>query len=94
VAVSIVAFGCGWGFSYLVDKDGAVHIVGAVYRYPLGQGICVMPELRVSGPIPENFIFLERKWKFVYRWLFLGSVVRDSVFSLVPVEVVYHAAAL
>jgi hypothetical protein len=79
VAESIVAFGCGWGFSYLVDKDGAVHIVGVVYRYPLGQGICVVPELRVSGPIPENFIFLERKWKFVYEPASLRNLVNIYV---------------
>jgi hypothetical protein len=45
--------------------------------------------LLVVGTKGEIYIWEFPKWDF-YRWLFLGRLNSDSVFSLFPVEVIFH----
>jgi alpha-tubulin suppressor-like RCC1 family protein len=86
----VIGVGAGWGFSYLVTEDQDLYIWGARSRGTprLENTDCptLLPGLKMKKPRVK----IESEWGKVFAWIFLARGNPGSVFSELPVEVVYH----
>jgi alpha-tubulin suppressor-like RCC1 family protein len=92
--LEIAGLGCGWGFSWLITRDGSLHLWGST-----GRGAFVNPETNEEYCRPQKVGWLElvlppplthEEWERVFSWVFLGRLHEDSEFSRIPVEVVFN----
>jgi alpha-tubulin suppressor-like RCC1 family protein len=92
--LEIAGLGCGWGFSWLITRDGSLHLWGSPHRGAFEDaqtrgGHCrpsKVPWLKVVLPPPLT----QETWESVFFWLFMGRLDERSEFSRLPVEVVWH----
>jgi alpha-tubulin suppressor-like RCC1 family protein len=83
-----VGIGAGWGFSFMVAEDHEIYLWGASgrggqdiqYRVPTVYRTC-------KGVFPKNFML---DWPQIFSWIFLGQADAGSLFSTIPIEVVYQ----
>jgi alpha-tubulin suppressor-like RCC1 family protein len=89
----VVYIGCSWVFAYAITDDGSLYGWGESSKLGMGLNTNVdssMPrEHRLKCAIPTE-ITKENEWRFIFRWLFLGGREYGSVFSVLPVEVLYN----
>jgi hypothetical protein len=92
--LEIAGLGCGWGFSWLITRDGSLHLWGSPNRgalsdFPTNGEFCrpsKVPWLKVVLPPPLT----QETWENVFFWVFMGKLDETSEFSRLPVEVVWH----
>jgi hypothetical protein len=81
-----------YDFSGVITECGNLFIFGTLpcsLVSQMGNSIRKIPEFKVHVPGRK-----EELWKTVFQWWFLGSAEKNSGFSNLPVEVVYHIVTL
>jgi alpha-tubulin suppressor-like RCC1 family protein len=82
---NIKCFGAIYESTWVIDEDGNFYIWGGDHpREPtLKTGVKLF--------VPRS---KEEEWKKIFRWWFLGRQDQDCVFSILPVEILFHAVLI
>jgi alpha-tubulin suppressor-like RCC1 family protein len=93
--IKIVAIGTGINSSYAISQRGELYVWGFNSSGQLGIGDAggsMQPTPVLNKHIR---VALPRKfwgWPIVFRWIFLGRSDENSIFSVLPIEVIFHFA--
>jgi alpha-tubulin suppressor-like RCC1 family protein len=89
--VKVKGIGASYEQAWAINEEGLVYLWGSRIRLDGVESSPVVPFLYPCCPkwkIPLSSA--EKWWQEVGCWLFLGRVDRDSVFSILPIEVLFH----
>jgi alpha-tubulin suppressor-like RCC1 family protein len=86
-----VAIGTGEYHGWAMEKDGTLWMWGQVGHEEVVDTDTpkVVPVGKLKIPVVTQLL-----WTKIYFWLFLGNKDSGSVFSVVPVEALYHVVTL
>jgi alpha-tubulin suppressor-like RCC1 family protein len=86
----IAGIGAGWNHSWAITTSGNLYLWGCNYHLQLGQP-SGCHNRRVPTLFPaKKFKVPWGEWELALRWVFLAKSDRNSIFSGVPIEVIYH----
>jgi alpha-tubulin suppressor-like RCC1 family protein len=89
----VVMFGCGDSFSFAMNRSGEFFTWGDKDYGKLGRAAesdqltpKILAGFSLKYPRSANW----EVWNKMGKWLFCGKSNRDSIFFILPVEVIYH----
>jgi alpha-tubulin suppressor-like RCC1 family protein len=89
----IVAIGCGWEHSYVVDKEGGLWMWGNNRNLQLGlsEEVEMKSEPTLVGTV---MVCREEQWRKMMRWLWIGREDRGSAFFGMLDEILFNFVGL
>jgi alpha-tubulin suppressor-like RCC1 family protein len=84
----IIGIGCGNYTSWAITGIGELYVWGEKCGIEGADNLYVPTKhnFLVKKPRPRT----EQLWREIFGWWFLGREDRDSAFSVLPIEVVFH----